>query len=179
MFEILKLEKFQSEFKSFIVENRLVGTAAGVTIGISTKDLIQSVVGDIIIPFIYLLISFLGIKKVELLAGKTEFDVISFIRQFITWILSVVTVFFFVYYFFMSVIGIDKSTALTTATPTAEAQHPQTTPTTQHPQTTKRKRNILQNTQNTQNTKKGTNNYESTSTDTDNTESFYQKYSTF
>ena len=168
MFEILKLEKFQSEFKSFIVENRLVGTAAGVTIGISTKDLIQSVVGDIIIPFIYLIISFLGIKKVELLAGKTEFDTISFIRQFITWVLSIITVFFFVYYFFMSVVGIDKPTATTTATPTATA-----TPTTQLPQTTKRKRNIPQN------AKKGPNDYESTSTDPDNTESFYQKYSAF
>jgi large-conductance mechanosensitive channel len=96
MFEILKLEKFQSEFKSFILENRLVGTAAGVTIGISTKDLIQSTVGDIIIPFIYLIIGFLGIKKVELLAGKTEFDIISFIRQFITWVLSIISVFLFV-----------------------------------------------------------------------------------
>jgi len=160
MFEILKLEKFQSEFKSFIVENRLVGTAAGVTIGISTKDLIQSAVGDIIIPFIYLIISFLGIKKVELLAGKTEFDTISFIRQFITWVLSIITVFFFVYYFFMSVAGIDKSTAPTTAIPTATAQLPQTT---------KRKRSI----------KKGPNNYESTSTDSDNTKSFYQRYSAF
>ena len=165
MFEILKLEKFQSEFKSFIVENRLVGTAAGVTIGISTKELIQSVVGDIIIPFIYLIISFLGINKVELLAGKTEFDTISFIRQFITWVLSIITVFFFVYYFFMSVVGIDKTTTETT-TPTPKIQLPQT----------KRKRNI---TQNTQNTKKGPNDYESTSTDPDNTESFYQKYSAF
>ena len=170
MFEILKLEKFQSEFKSFIVENRLVGTAAGVTIGISTKELIQSVVGDIIIPFIYLIISFLGINKVELLAGKTEFDTISFIRQFITWVLSIITVFFFVYYFFMSVVGIDKTTTETSSTPTSK---------TQLPQTTKRKRNITQNTQNTQNAKKGPNDYESTSIDPDNTETFYQRYSTF
>jgi len=154
MFEILKLEKFQSEFKTFIVENRLVGTAAGVTIGISTKDLIQSVVGDIIIPFIYLIIGFLGIKKVELLAGKTEFDVISFLRQFITWVLSIITVFFFVYYFFMSVIGIDKTTTETT---TLKSETPQT----------KRKRKI----------KNGSIDYEST--DTDNTDSFYQSYSTF
>ena len=174
MFEILKLAKFQSEFKSFIVENRLVGTAAGVTIGISTKELIQSVVGDIIIPFIYLIISFLGIKKVELLAGKTEFDTVSFIRQFITWVLSIITVFFFVYYFFMSVVGIDKTNTETT-TPTSP---PQQTTTTNQSQT-KRKRNILQNTQNnTQNTKKGSD-YESTTTESDNTESFYQRYSTF
>jgi large-conductance mechanosensitive channel len=168
MFEILKLEKFQSEFKSFIVENRLVGTAAGVTIGISTKDLIQSAVGDIIIPFIYLIISFLGIKKVELLAGKTEFDTISFIRQFITWILSIITVFFFVYYFFMSVAGIDKTTSETTTTTTSKSQpQQQTTPKSQPPQT-KRKRNI----------KNGSIDYDST-TDPDNTESFYQRYSAF
>jgi large-conductance mechanosensitive channel len=168
MFEILKLEKFQSEFKSFIVENRLVGTAAGVTIGISTKDLIQSTVGDIIIPFIYLLISFLGIKKVELLAGKTEFDTISFVRQFITWVLSIITVFFFVYYFFMSVAGIDKTTTETTTTTKTPKSQPQQqiTPKSETPQT-KRKRNI----------KNGTIDYEST--EQDNTESFYQKYSAF
>jgi large conductance mechanosensitive channel len=163
MFEILKLEKFQSEFKTFIVENRLVGTAAGVTIGISTKDVIQSAVGDIIIPFIYLIIGFLGIKKVDLLAGKTEFDIISFIRQFITWILSIIAVFFFVYYFFMTVVGIDK--------PITETK-PKTPPLPPPTQQTTQKRKI-------QTTKKGPNDYDAATTtiDSDNTESFYQRYS--
>jgi len=104
----LTLQQFQSQFKEFIIDNHLVGTAAGVTIGITTKDLIQSFVGDIIIPFFYLIAFQLGIEKLELLAGKNTFDYTSFIRQVITWILSVITTFFFVYYFFMSLVGINE-----------------------------------------------------------------------
>ena len=105
----LTIQQFKTQFKEFIVENRLVGTAAGVTIGVTTKDVIQSLVGDIVIPFFYLILfQFTGVEKIELLPGKTTFDFTSFSRQFITWILSVIAIFFFVYYFFMSVIGIKK-----------------------------------------------------------------------
>jgi len=133
----LTLQQFQAQFKEFIIDNKLVGTSAGVTIGITTKDLIQSLVGDIIIPFFYLFIFQFGIEKIELLPGKTTFDFTSFIRQFITWILSVVAVFFFVYYFFMSVIGINQKhiqagsvNIPTTQKPTNQPIAPNTNPTT-------------------------------------------------
>jgi large-conductance mechanosensitive channel len=114
MFEFLlgnssiAIKQFQTQFKEFVIDNRLVGTAAGVTVGITTKDLIQSFVGDIVIPFFYLIIFQFGIEKIELLPGKTTFDYTSFFRQVITWILSVIAIFFFVYYFFMSVVGINQ-----------------------------------------------------------------------
>ena len=105
----LTLQQFQTEFKTFIVDNRLVGTVAGVTMGITTKDLIASLVGYIIVPFFYLILFQIGIKKnIELLPGKTTFDYINFIRQLITWTISIIAIFFFVYYFFMSVIGIKQ-----------------------------------------------------------------------
>lgn len=113
----LTLQQFQTEFKTFVVDNRLVGTVAGVTMGITTKDLIASLVGDVIVPFFYLILFQLGIKKnIELLPGKTTFDYINFIRQLITWVISFIAIFFFVYYFFMSVTGIKDDMYKTSST---------------------------------------------------------------
>ena len=42
------------DFKKFVLENGIVGTAAGVTVGVASKDLILSLSGDIIIPTIIL-----------------------------------------------------------------------------------------------------------------------------
>jgi len=120
------IQQFQTQFNEFIVENRLVGTAAGVTIGVTTKDLIQSLVGDVIIPFFYIFAFQFGIEKIELLPGKTTFDFTTFIRQFITWILSVVAIFFFIYYFFMSITGINQEPAPTPPTPPIQSIAPTT-----------------------------------------------------
>lgn len=106
----LSFKELKNQFKNFIINNSLVGTAAGVTIGMTTKDLIISLVKDIIIPSIYFMISFFGIKKLKVLEGKNEFDITSFTRNFITWVLSLIAVFFFIYYFFMSVVGIPSTT---------------------------------------------------------------------
>ena len=120
---LLTIQQFRNQFKQFIVDNRLVGTAAGVTIGVTTKELIQSLVGDVVIPFFYLFAFWFGIEKIELLPGKTTFDITSFIRQLITWILSVIAIFFFVYYFFMSAIGInDESTTQSQSQPQSQPQ---------------------------------------------------------
>jgi large-conductance mechanosensitive channel len=104
----LSFEEFKNQFKNFIINNSLVGTAAGVTVGITTKELIDSLVKDIIIPSMYLVISFFGIRKLEILEGKNQFDTTSFTRHFITWVLSIIAIFFFIYYFFMSVVGINN-----------------------------------------------------------------------
>jgi large-conductance mechanosensitive channel len=125
----LTFQQFQSQFKEFIIDNRLVVTAAGVTIGITTKDLIQSFVGDIVIPFFYLLAFQFGINKTELLPGKTTFDFTSFFRQIITWILSVIAIFFFVYYFFMSIVGIHEKNISSETTPSSKSSTTSTTPT--------------------------------------------------
>ena len=130
----LTIQQFQSQFKDFIVDNRLVGTAAGVTIGVTTKELIQSFVGDIVIPFFYVIAFQFGIEKIELLPGKTAFDFTSFFRQVITWILSVIAIFFFIYYFFMSIIGINnqntKIDTISQSTPPPTSSNQSIAPTT-------------------------------------------------
>jgi large-conductance mechanosensitive channel len=126
----LTIQQFQTQFKEFIIDNKLVGTAAGITIGITTKDVIESLVGDIIIPFFYLLAFQFGTKEIEFLPGKTAFDFTSFFKQIITWILSTLSVFIVVYYFFMSVIGINEKhiKAGSLDIPTSPHTNPHTNP---------------------------------------------------
>ena len=40
------------DFKNFIMDNNVVGTSAGVCIALAAKEAIQSFVGDIVIPFV-------------------------------------------------------------------------------------------------------------------------------
>ena len=46
--------EFVEQLKKFIIDNGIIGTAAGVSIALVTKDVIQSLVGDIIIPSIFI-----------------------------------------------------------------------------------------------------------------------------
>jgi large-conductance mechanosensitive channel len=53
MFEIM----FElNDFKKFLSDNKVIGTVIGVIVAYSAWDLIQSLVGDIILPSIYFLI---------------------------------------------------------------------------------------------------------------------------
>ena len=46
----------RNNMKKFIIDNGIIGTAAGVCIAIATKDVVQSFVNDVIMPSIYLLL---------------------------------------------------------------------------------------------------------------------------
>jgi len=57
MFETLFASLFElNNFKQFLDDNKVIGTVIGVIIAYSAWDLIQSLVGDIILPTIYFLI---------------------------------------------------------------------------------------------------------------------------
>ena len=45
-----------NDFKKFLSDNKVIGTVIGVIVAYSAWDLIQSLVGDIILPSIYFLI---------------------------------------------------------------------------------------------------------------------------
>ncbi len=100
---------FLNQLKSFIAENNIVGTCAGVIIALVTKDLILSLVGDIIIPFFTLLFLKLHIKWLTniLPSGKIFFDFNNFIKQTITWALTLMVTFLFIKVTFEILLGID------------------------------------------------------------------------
>ena len=100
---------FLNQLKSFIAENNVVGTCAGVIIALVTKDLILSLVGDIIIPFFVFVFLKLHIKWLThiLPSGKPFFDFNNFIKQSITWILTLVVTFLFIKVAFQTLLGIE------------------------------------------------------------------------
>ena len=101
-----------AEIKQFIVDNNIVGTSAGVCIALATKDGIQALVGDIIIPAIIILLHTLridGLAKYLPVKGSTKLNVTDFIKQFITFILIIVISFIFVKFAFGYLLGVSDS----------------------------------------------------------------------
>jgi len=106
--------EFIEQLKKFIIDNGIIGTAAGVSIALVTKDVIQSLVGDIIIPGICVILLGLNIKYVSsCLPGKTNFDITNFIKQFISWIFVIVITFLFIKIAFNSLLGINDTSPTT------------------------------------------------------------------
>jgi len=97
------------QLNKFLVDNDIVGTAAGVSIALATKDVIQSLVSDIIIPgiiFLLLKLNIHSLTKFVMMPGKTKFDFIHFIKQFITWIFIIVITYLFVKVAFEGLLGV-------------------------------------------------------------------------
>lgn len=97
---------FRNNMQKFIVDNGIVGTAAGVCIAISTKDVVQSFVNDIIMPAIYLLLVTLNAAHFsKSLSIKHAIDFPHFINQFVSWIFVVIITFLFVKFAFGMLFG--------------------------------------------------------------------------
>jgi large-conductance mechanosensitive channel len=102
----------KKEFIDFVVNNNLMTYSAGVVIGLVSKDLILSLVQDIVIPGILLLfIKFKFNMLTKILPHKdkkVQINFINFIGCVITWILALFCTFVFVQYTFVNVLGIKK-----------------------------------------------------------------------
>jgi large-conductance mechanosensitive channel len=99
---------FKAQLKKFILDNGIIGAVAGVSIALVTKDIIQSLVGDIIIPLFFFIIMSLNIKSVgKILPGKTEIDFTNFIKMFITWIITIIITFLFIQIAFKQLLGVE------------------------------------------------------------------------
>jgi large-conductance mechanosensitive channel len=102
---------FRDQMKKFIIDNGIIGTAAGVCIAVSTKDTIQSFVGDVIMPAIYLLLVTLNSSYFsKSLLGKHTVDFPKFLNQFVSWIFVVIMTFLFVRIAFGNLFGVDENT---------------------------------------------------------------------
>jgi large-conductance mechanosensitive channel len=101
-----------SQIKKFVIDNNIVGTSAGVGIGLAAKDAIQSLVNDVLLPSI---VTFLRYLKIESLTSflpvskKADISIISFIKQMITFLLVVTVSFIFVKLAFDYLLGINTT----------------------------------------------------------------------
>jgi len=99
------------EFKRFIKDNRVVGVAAGMIIALATKDLINTIIGNIVVPGINILLLTLNIKYLsKYLPGKnsvkSRIDFIPFINALLSFVLTVFITFLFILYTFNVLLGI-------------------------------------------------------------------------
>lgn len=97
-----------SDFKSFLVDNGVIATTAGITIGWATASFVKSMVADVILPVIFLIIvKGSGIVSKEgsgffgRFLSKKEFMFTNFISETITWIVIVLTAFFILNFFYV------------------------------------------------------------------------------
>ncbi len=109
--DIINPNSFKDNFSKFIVDNGIAATAAGVSIAVTTKDLVTSFVGDILIPLIYLLLIRVNSTAAKILPTHTKLNGIAFIQQFITWILVILITFVFIQYFFSNFLGVSSKPA--------------------------------------------------------------------
>ena len=85
------------DLKTFIIENKILGTIAGVTIAFSSGIMIRSLVGDIILPTIYLLLSKIGISTF------TPLPIVNlsvFVKEFVSWLFVLIITFMLIDYIF-------------------------------------------------------------------------------
>ena len=107
---INKRAKFKDNLKKFVLENNIIGTVAGFSIALVTKDAIQSLVNDIIIPGLIFLLSKLNIESItKVLPDNENFKVMNFVKDFISWILVLIITFLFVRFAFEGLLGIDDT----------------------------------------------------------------------
>ena len=111
----------KKELIDFIVENKLMTYSAGVVIGLVSKDLILSLVQDIVIPGILLLFIKLKFDFMSKILPhkdkKVQINFINFIGCIITWILALFCTFIFVHYTFVTVLGIKKDSKKDSSAP--------------------------------------------------------------
>ena len=91
----------------FITNNGIIGLSAGVVIGLVTKDVVFSLVQDIVIPIIVILLMKLQIKSLtKVLPNKNHrLDITNFIGCLITWILALICTYLFSKYVFIKMLG--------------------------------------------------------------------------
>lgn len=101
----------KKELADFITNNRIIGVTAGVTIGLVSKDVVLSLVQDIVVPIIVILLLRLKIKKLTAYLPNKDngLNITKFISCLITWILAIICTFIFVQYAFIKFFG-AKST---------------------------------------------------------------------
>jgi large-conductance mechanosensitive channel len=99
------------EFKKFIKDNNVVGVAAGMIIALATKDLISTIIGNLVVPGINIFLLTLNFKYLsKFLPGKdsvkSRIDFIPFINAILSFVLTVIITFLFILYTFNVLLGI-------------------------------------------------------------------------
>lgn len=100
---------FFDNLSKFIIDNGIIGTTAGVIIALVSKDLILSLVSDIIVPIFIIIFMRLNIKSLTaILPGTSDFNITNFIKHIISWIITLFVTFFFIKTAFEGILGVPS-----------------------------------------------------------------------
>jgi large-conductance mechanosensitive channel len=98
---------FKQNLNQFIIDNNIIGTTAGVGVGLATKDVIMSLISDILFPAFYLLVFKLNISYFNNNKHVILYD--NFFKQFFTWFIIIIITFIFVQISYKTLLGVDNS----------------------------------------------------------------------
>jgi large-conductance mechanosensitive channel len=111
---------FKNELVEFISQNNVVGTCTGVIIALVTKEVVLSLVADIVVPvFILLLLRTKLPLVLRWIDPKKDvgINISKFVSCFITWILSMLIAYLFIKYTFIEILGVRYRKQLETNKP--------------------------------------------------------------
>jgi large-conductance mechanosensitive channel len=95
------------EFKNFLIDNRIITTLVGVIIAYSAWELIQSFVGDIILPTIY----FLFLQRItnknasNIFEPMNKLNIPNFIKELVSFIIVLMITFFMIFELMKNLLG--------------------------------------------------------------------------
>lgn len=113
---VLANNKFKEQFKNFIVNNGVVGYTAGVCVAVSTKEVITSMVSDLLIPGVIALLLALDVKYLhKVLPKNTSLHVEQFIKMFVSWVMVLIVTYFFITIAFHKLLGVEDASAIAKA----------------------------------------------------------------
>jgi large conductance mechanosensitive channel len=106
-----KVKKFSGEFKSFALKEATLGAAVGIMLGAALRDVINSLVNDILTPPIAHITSGIDFTNLYFAFGSTKYDSLesakeagavviqygNFISEFITFLITAFILFLIVY----------------------------------------------------------------------------------
>jgi large-conductance mechanosensitive channel len=106
-------------FREFMIKYNVVGIMVGFAFAVTTIAFIKSFVSDIFIPSIYILLGQLIIKHISsTFYGKftdlfgSPINIDNFIKEFITWVLIIISIYFIAKYFIQrTILGQDEPMA--------------------------------------------------------------------
>ena len=93
------MKKFIEEFKSFIAKGNVMTMAVGIIIGGAFTSIVNSLVNDVITPFLGIIIGGVDFSGIIIQIGEAQLLVGNFIQAIITFLLTALVIFWLVKFF--------------------------------------------------------------------------------
>lgn len=87
------MKKFFAEFKEFIARGDVMSMAIGIIIGGAFTAIVQSLVNDVITPFLGIILGGLDFTGIAITVGSAQLMVGNFIQAIITFLLTALVIF--------------------------------------------------------------------------------------